>query len=222
MKKLILFILFISLFFACKPKYRACNDLLSACTGSQNGRFCTFGYKWGEQPEFSPNGLEVVGPQLPGGVISFSFHTEIKKVSTHQRNNMTTINFDDKGICAREMTLNALKEWEQYGDFSFQQLEDNAISDIKFIAAKKVDNNTGNPNYPDELCSDISGNVVWDESAIENCHHFFIRNLHEIGHVLGLGHVNNESVMKQGLEKLEFTGLQNVDIEGIIAIYGEK
>lgn len=46
--------------------------------------------------------------------------------------------------------------------------------------------------------------------------------LHEVGHVLGLGHVNSDNIMQIGRGKNSFVGLQEGDIEGIIAIYGPK
>lgn len=221
-KAIFIFIGIISLFFSCKPKYDDCGSLLSSCRGSQKGKFCTFGYKIGENPIFSPSGLEVEAPEISGGIITFSFHTATKKISTTQKDNMTTINFDEKGDCARERVLAALAEWEKYGDFAFEQLEDNSNSIIKYIVAKDVDNNTGNPNYQDELCNDIAGNIVFNDSVIEDCHVFFMLCLHETGHVLGLGHVNNTSVMKQGSDKYRLDGLQEGDIEGIQSIYGQK
>ncbi len=204
------------------PEFSDCNGLLSACTGSQDGAYCTFGYKWGDNPSFSPNGVNATGPETPGGTITYSFHTQITTVSTHQKDDMETVSFDEKGACARESAESALMEWEKYGNFSFLKETDNSESNIQFIAAKEVNNNTGGPNYQDELCGAIRGKIVMKDSKIADCHNFYILCLHEIGHVLGLGHVSSPNVMKQGQEKYSYTGLQEGDIEGIIAIYGDK
>jgi len=202
-------------------KYQQCNDLLSACKNS-SGAYCLFGYKWGEQPEFEPRGVEAIGPGLAGGIITYSFHTEEKEISIHNRKGIETANFDSKGACAREQVIKALKEYEQYGDFEFLEQGDNTLSNIQFLVVKDEDSNVGNTNYQDEPCSDIAGRIVFNWKTITDCDRFFILALHEVGHALGLGHVNSENIMQQGSNKYQFEGLQEGDIAGIISIYGMK
>ena len=116
----------------------------------------------------------------------------------------------------------ALIEWEKYGNFIFTQEEDNVLSNIQFIAAKELDNvATGFPNYQDELCSKLRGRIIMTDHRITDCSRFYVLCLHEIGHVLGLGHVGSQNVMKSGLKE-NYEGLQDGDIKGIIEIYGEK
>ncbi|MEN0047854.1 MAG: matrixin family metalloprotease [Bacteroidota bacterium] len=215
-------LLFLLLLCANCNKYQQCNDLLSACVGSPKGTYCLFGYKWGAEPEFESRGVEAIGPGLSGGIITYSFHTEEKVISIHNRKNVKTTNFDYKGACAREQVIKALKEYEQYGNFEFLEEEDNALSNIQFLAVQDEGVNVGNTNYQDKPCTDISGKIVFNRNWIDDCDRFFILALHEIGHALGLGHVDSENIMQQGNNKYQFGGLQQGDIAGIISIYGMK
>ena len=224
MKKSPIVILLIGIaFYACKKnEFRVCNDLLAPCTGTQLGSYCLFGYKWGEQPQFEPNGIEAQGPQLPGGIITYSFQNGTEKVSAHNRKRVTTLSFDEKGTCAREEIERALIEYEKIGNFTFQAEEDDSNSSIRFFIADDEEANVGNANYQDEQCSEIAGNVVFNNGPISNCHNVYILALHEVGHALGLGHVDSDNIMQVGRAKNSFDGLQDGDIEGIIAIYGPK
>lgn len=199
-----------------------CNELLSACKGNPSGDYCLFGYKWGVNQQFSSKGVEAPGPQISGDTITFSFGTEIKYLRSHQSNSLETVNFDDKGECAREAVYSALEEWEEFGNFIFKEEKDNSNSNIKLYSVKNGNLSIGNVNYQDNLCSEIAGHVLLNANKIDDCHNFFILCLHEIGHALGLGHVNSPNIMNQEIGKYQFKGLQSGDIRGIVAIYGEK
>ena len=99
--------------FACKKEleFRTCDSLLRPCAGSPNGEYCLFGYKWGELPQFEPNGIEAEGPQISGGQITYSFQTKKQKISIHNRQDVKTKDFDSKGSCAREKVITAFKEY---------------------------------------------------------------------------------------------------------------
>lgn len=220
--KYIIYILALSALIACDNKYEACNDLLSPCAGSQDGEYCLFGYKWGEDADFAPNGLEAIGPASAGGLITYSFQTDNRKISIHNRHKQKTLSFDEKGSCARTEVRNALQEYEAIANLTFIEQEDNALSDIQFFVLDDDKPNVGNVNFQDKLCSDISGYVIFNNKHITSCHNFFILALHEVGHALGLGHVSTPNIMKTGGDKYSFDGLQAGDIQGIISIYGEK
>lgn len=220
--KYIIYVLAFGVFIACGSKYQECNDLLSACAGSLDGEYCLFGYKWGADAQFSSNGLEAIGPASEGGTITYSFQTEVREISIHNRRKENTLSFDEKGNCARIEVRNALEAYQAIGNFDFLEQEDNSLSDIQFFVVDDEEPNVGNSNFQDELCSDIAGYLLFNNKHITNCNNFFILALHEIGHVLGLGHVSTSNVMKQGNDKYSFDGLQAGDIQGIISIYGEK
>ena len=208
--------------YSCDSKFRACNDRLNGCTGVLDGEFCLFGYKWGSSPTFEPIGLEVEGPGISGGEISYSFQTNEVSISIHNRRNTQTLDFSEKGACARDEIRRAFEAYESIGDFSFSEEADNSNSDIQLFIVNDEEPNVGNANYQDELCSAISGYVVFNKKAITDCHNFYILALHEIGHAMGLGHVTSSNVMKPGTAKFVLDGLQEGDINGIVSIYGSK
>ena len=81
----------------------------------------------------------------------------------------------------------------------------------------------GYPNYTDVLCSELAGNIVIDVNTnVSDCQDFFLFMLHEIGHVLGLGHVETVNVMNKTFLNLNISNLQSGDSLGIIQIYGAK
>lgn len=214
----------IFVFFACSENedqdYGHCSESLSACQGFQDGSYCLFGLKWGEDPVFEKSGIDVIGPQSAGGIITFSFLTETRLVSSSKTRNMETVPFDNKGACARDEARAALKAWETYGNFEFKEVDDNSASDIQFIAANGVVEALGNPNYKDATCEGLGGNIFFSGSQIP-CQLIFTLCLHEIGHVLGLGHVSESTIMGTGISK-GLDSLHQGDIDGIQAIYGAK
>ena len=204
------------------PTFKHCDELLGTCSGNQNGQYCLFGFKYGETPQFNSSGVNTIGPMEPGGIITYSFHTNITSIDTHSSNGIKTSDLDAKGKCAREGIKKALNEWERYGDFSFKKLADNSQSDIRFIVAEIEQGAIGWPNFQDELCDQVSGRIVLSNVAIKDCNKFFILSLHEIGHALGLGHISSKNIMSPAVLKYDFTGLQEGDIKGIQSIYGEQ
>ena len=197
-----------------------CNESIDYCLDYKEGSYCLFGLKWGEDPFFNPGGIDNEGPQSPGGVITYSFLTEPKVISSGLNSELETVAFDEKGACARNQARAALAEWEKYANLSFEEVNDNSASDIKFIAAIGVVEALGNPNYRLSSCHGLSGRVFFSDSQIP-CESIYLLCLHEIGHVLGLGHVDALTIMGRGLSH-GVNSLQEGDIAGIQAIYGVK
>jgi len=201
-------------------EFSHCSDALTACLGFQEGTYCLFGLKWGEDPVFQNMGVDATGPQSSGGVITYSFLSESRTISSGQDANLKTVPFDNKGACARDEARAALAEWAKHGDFSFEELEDNVSTDIQFVAANGVVAALGNPNYDLQTCSGLSGKIFFSESELP-CDFLYTLFLHEIGHALGLGHVDAPTIMGRGGSQ-GITDLQTGDLDGIRAIYGEK
>jgi len=200
--------------------FSICNSQLSACING-NGTYCLFGFKWGRDSVFLNSGYNTSGPASSGGVITYSFQEENGLINTHRQINLPSNSFDDIIPCAKTEIRKALDAWSNLADLEFEELPENRVSDIRFYTADIVQSGIGYPNYPDDLCTDLSGNVVIKSGlGINDCTTFYIFALHEIGHALGLGHVNMESVMSPDFFDLDLQGLQIADSIGIVTLYG--
>lgn len=202
-----------------EPVYRRCNALLSNCEGSGNGEFCTFGYKWGSDNPFPNAGLEENGPQSPGGTLTFGFYEEGELINTHRDENIPTVSFDLITACeAKDQIRMALDTWSSHADVDFEEISDASIADIKFATAE-ISLAVGYPAYEDDLCSILSGLIIFGIPSRATCDGFQNLALHEIGHTLGLGHVSSDNVMNVDYYLPE---LGAGDILGVQSIYGAR
>ncbi|MEO1517514.1 MAG: matrixin family metalloprotease [Bacteroidota bacterium] len=202
--------------------YAICNSSLPDCMRS-TGEYCLFGYKWGEKPAFDPRGIDLQGPEAPGGVVTYSFQESNGTINTHRQVGLESKSFDELLDCARSELKHALDTWTQAANISFQEQPDNSESDIRFFVADIIQSGIGYPNYDLSACQSLKGTlIIQSDIAIFNCDDFYIFALHELGHVLGLGHVRTANVMNPDFFDYEFEGLQSGDLKGIVEIYGEK
>lgn len=203
-------------------QFAECNRALSACLDGP-AAYCLFGFKWGQTNSFTPTGFGVGGPREPGGQISFSFQEENGLINTHAQINLPSKSFTSLPSCAKDEIRKALKEWEAVANIAFEELPENSQSDIRFFVADIRQSGIGYPNYPSLPCNSIAGNVVIQSGVRFNtCDSFHDFLLHEIGHVLGLGHVNSQNIMSPDFIENNISGLQAGDIQGIIELYSEK
>lgn len=203
--------------------YAICNDLLVACSGHQPGTYCLFGYKWGPEASGIVPGLESTGPQVAGGTLTYSFQEKNGTLSTHRQVDIPSESWDEILDCAQENIREAFTEWSSVTNVSFQELSINSEADIKIYVAATVQSAVAFPNYEEAPCDALSGVMVFDANSREkSCSAFYINALHEIGHVLGLGHVNTGQVMASDRSKFSYRGLQPGDIAGARQLYGEK
>lgn len=206
--------------FTTKSTYQDCNDLLSACSGHQNGGYCLYGYKWGVENSFTNNGVEASGPGRPGGVITYALYPPGETVHIHSEDDLTTLSFDLINVCdAGEQITRAMESWSAMANFEVQLINEVQEADIRFALADIVQGGVGNPAFTDDLCSLLAGLVVLDYPTRNTCDGFLNLLLHESGHAFGLGHVNSNNIMNaNGNESI--TQLGEGDIQGIQSIYG--
>lgn len=201
-------------------QFAQCNSLLSECT-TERSSYCLFGYKWGEDNDFSPTGPNALGPQSPAEGITFSFQEANGLVNTHRQTNLESKTFSSLPDCAKLEIRNALRTWEQAAGITFTELPENSVADLRFFVADIFQSGVGYPNYSESICAAIKGTVVIKENVrFQDCSAFYLFALHETGHALGLGHSNTANVMNPDFEALNLTDLQPGDLEGIIQLYG--
>ena len=102
----------------------------------------------------------------------------------------------------------------------FEEVSNPDASDVDIIVADIHVTGLGYSAYVDDLCRDIAGQVIF-YVPISNCESFTTLALHEVGHVLGLGHVGSDNIMNPDWGD-GVTELQPGDIAGIQSIYGVR
>jgi hypothetical protein len=203
--------------------YAECNAILTPCTGNKVGEYCLFGYKWGVDQHFEASGIEAIGPKTAGGILTYSFQGSDQEVNTHRQTKILSESWEEILDCAQTEIRKAINDWQAVANISFKELPLNSDSDIQFYVAAILQSAVGYPNYTESACNILNGDVIFDANSKEkSCKGFYILALHEIGHVLGLGHVNSQNIMVSGAAKFSLDGLQSGDIEGVRQIYGEQ
>ncbi len=204
------------------PTYKLCDsDLGRTCDGKGNGAYCTFGYKWGSGNPFTNTGLEKPGPGLGNVELTYKFMQAGFVFSTHSKENLTSLPFEDNiGSCAKDKFRLAFKEWSSVAKINFKEVSANENADIKIIAADIEQSSIGYPNFTQVPCNEIKGQIVFKKNDY-SCTNIYGAILHEIGHVLGLGHVNSQNVMHPS-RSTSYVQLQSGDILGVQSIYGSR
>lgn len=200
--------------------FTQCVQVLGERCTDLEGNYCLFGFKWGEDPAFSPSGKDAIGPQKSGGVITYSFQEAISTVNTHLELDVPTQPFSSLMSCAKSRTRRALRDWAFFGDFEVEELSDDSDSDLKLYVADINTVGLGVPNIPISPCELISGHIILSPSYTDDCDVFYLYALHESGHALGLGHSGSGTVMGDDIRVSDFKGPQPGDIAGIRQIYG--
>lgn len=206
------------------PELTICNDIsLGSCLTPQNVPYCTFGYKFGDANPYSPRGAGVAGPQAKVNAISFKFQAGGIVFKTIRQNNAVSLQFSEDDKSAIRATIS---KWSFVANFNFVEKSSDEIADITIISAFIPIGGPGggqlcafgHPAFNEQPCKQIAGYMVINP----RCGPLSIPMvLHEMGHVLGLGHVLSENVMNQN-RSFTYDQLQSGDILGVQSIYGGK
>lgn len=204
--------------------YQQCDRLLGDPCPNTPGAYCLFGYKWGEGNPIIETGVQANGPQITGGVVTYSFLPAGVEVNTHSANNVTSASFEEFQPCAVTAIRRALSDWERIANIEFQEEPAGSDSQIRFIVASVRQSGVGYPNFPKSPCIDIGGDVFFSLSNKDiPCNDgIYPLALHEIGHALGLGHVQSNNIMSTRFWDDDILQIQSGDSAGIIEIYGAK
>jgi Matrixin len=204
------------------PTYKSCDSILgSLCDGKGIGAYCTFGYKWGNNNPFPNAGLEKPGPGTGNIELTYKFVDSGFLFNTHNKENLTSISFEDNtSSCTKDKFRLAFTEWSSVAKVGFREVSVNEKADIKIMVADIEQSSIGYPNYNQSPCLDIKGQIIFKRNEY-NCSNIYGAMLHEIGHVLGLGHVNSQNVMHQS-QSASYNRLQSGDILGVQSIYGSR
>lgn len=201
-----------------------CAGVLSTiCDGETKGDYCTFGYKWGENPSFSSAGVDRPGPSTSGGCIFVNAVREPTIINVAGFGELLTSSPYDKATCFTEELSNAMAAWNRVADIKLILGGLNGNEDMINIYAADINNqNFGFGNqFSDALCGPFAGTIVLNDQPSGSCFELFIILLHELGHTLGLGHINGPTIMQAGNGKFNFQELQEGDVKGIVSLYGE-
>lgn len=120
----------------------------------------------------------------------------------------------------------AFAAWSTHGDIEFMQITDDGggagdtnHADIRIFFGDIPGSTIGIAYYPSWWGSAIAGDMLLDTDPKFNTSPtlFYAVTLHELGHSLGLGHVDDASIMTPVISETE---LQPDDIDGIQQLYG--
>jgi predicted Zn-dependent protease len=196
--------------------YSTCNrTIYKSCSGTSKADYCLFGISW--------DGTNTKQNQLPDlkvqTELTWSFMDSGFTFNTHSQDNLISLSFDKVINCSKQSIRNALSEWESAAPLKFIETTNNDQANIKIAIAEISQSGLGYPPYPNEPCKDLAGLLIIKPIQNPTCDSYYYLALHEIGHVLGLGHVSSNNVMNPDQD---YKKLQPGDIQGIQAIYGNK
>jgi uncharacterized repeat protein (TIGR01451 family) len=219
---------------------------LSPYTGEISPLYLTSGLKWGAGSPFYPYGPETPGPQLPGGVVTYSYMPTGSFIVSGSDPQWGGQVWDVRTLpgvtgCIEAEIEAAFAAWAAVANIQFQEVADSntgggeagSFGDIR-IGAHFMDGTSSSGTilahafYPPFSFSpaSISGDLHFDVDEPWSCTSGSNRvdigvvALHEVGHTLGLGHENLAFAVMGPYYNPFLTSLQLDDIEGVIAIYG--
>ncbi len=220
MKYKIILFLFVLITASCKKessnRFSVCNDIIkSSCDGSSEEEYCLFGIKWD-----NTNSKQIqISDSILQTVLTYEFIDSGYTFNTHSQDNVISLSFDKVINCSKQSIRDALSEWESVAPIKFIEVANNGEANIKILIANISQGGLGFPPYSNEPCKELAGLLVIRPIPNQTCDSYYCLALHEIGHILGLGHVVSNNVMNP--DKY-FKKLQQGDIKGIQTIYGKN
>jgi hypothetical protein len=222
MKYWIIFFLFVLIITSCKKedenRFSTCNDIiLSSCDGSSTAEYCLFGIKW----DNTNSGQMLLSDPLVQTELTYSFMDSGYTFNTHSQDNVISLSFDNVINCSQQSIRDAFLEWESVAPLKFIESANNANANIKIAIANISQGGLGYPPFANEPCKELAGLLIIRPITNAICDSYYYLALHEIGHILGLGHVLSNNVMNPD-KYYYYKKLQHGDIQGIQIIYGKK
>lgn len=197
-----------------------CTDHLFECSEFENNSYCLLGARFGGNGTEFGIGPEADGQMSPGGEITWAFAREGVTYNSFVASTiqLNATDPEDLPSCIPESVSTSFEDWEDVCDISFTEINDFEAADIQVIFGGLLPAiGLGFPENDEAECESFSSSIFLNTSQID-CNNAKFIALHEIGHVLGLGHVGSNNIMNPGL--LDLTELQEGDIEGAQVIYG--
>ncbi len=130
--------------------------------------------------------------------------------------NVISLSFDKVINCSKQSIRDAFLEWESVAPLKFIETTNNGKPNIKIVIANISQGVLGYPPYSNEPCKELAGLLIIRPIPNSTCDSYYYLALHEIGHILGLGHVLSNNVMNPNKY---YKKLQQGDIQGIQTIY---
>ncbi len=227
-KKLMCLILLVTIASNCKKnnllsKGASCDtEIYKLCDGKGKAGYCTLGYKWGVDNPYKNAGLEKPGPGTGNVTLTYAFMDEGYNFFTHSQDDLKSVSFEKNTLdCTQDNFRAAFKRWAAVAPLTFNEVKSSQNPDIKIIIADISQTAVGYPNFTNEPCKSLRGQIVIKKNGLFNCLEAEGIILHEIGHVLGLGHVDSENIMHPTNSYFTRT-LRIGDINGIRSIYGAQ
>jgi len=130
----------------------------------------------------------------------------------------------DNSISQTELqSINAaFAEWSEVANIQFQQVASTADASIDFSnsALDGAGNVLGVTGYSFSGGQLQSADIQFDTGDNLSGSDFSLVAVHEIGHAIGLGHFNDDDAVMNSTANFDLTGLEQSDIDGIVALYG--
>jgi hypothetical protein len=196
------------------PSLYSCNAQLGCGTG-ENVPYCTWGYKFGGNNPYTPSGSNIPGPSTKATLISYRFMDAGIDFKTSLQDKAVSFQFSEE---TKSKIRDAISQWSSVADINFVERASTESTDITFALAFIPTGSVGGLGYPaftSDNCKQLAGLLVLSPKFEPTSRII----LHEMGHVLGLGHVSSQNVMNAS-PKVE--RLQSGDILGIQSIYGAR
>jgi len=198
--------------------------------------FAVVGAKWGAG-SFS-GGVDVRGPGLPGGTVTYSFMGSGVAMGSHSDANVSITALPGYQACFLTEIRQAFAAWSAVANIQFAEVPDNgapfdasgATGDIR-IGAHAFDGQWGalaHGYYPPPGSS-AAGDIHFDRHEIYSCDarpgtvDVGIIAMHEIGHAIGLGHevrAGHTALMNPSYNPISATMLLADDVQGAVGVYG--